>query len=71
MSVKNKDIRGFITFQSKNIIGEIGLFPVEEAYRHRGTGKSLLQAAIEAAQSDGLESLEMATQKDNVPAMAL
>lgn len=69
--IKDKNIRGFITIVFGKEKARIGLIAVEDPYCGKGIGSRLLQAAIDSAGREGLEILEVKTQKANLPAMKL
>lgn len=68
---KDKNIIGLITLFSANTEGKIGLIAVAEEFRGQGIGNQLLQAGMTVGRQEGLDMLEIGTQKVNEAAMGL
>ena len=46
-------------------------FYIEEAFRHRGIGKNLLENVIDILKKDGFKSVQLTVGPDNKPALSL
>jgi dTDP-4-amino-4,6-dideoxy-D-galactose acyltransferase len=62
---------GFVTVRSKGDCGEVGLIAVAEAFRGRGAGTQLMNAAHRWMHERGLWSAAVVTQLANEPACRL
>ena len=61
------EIMGLITFR---LIGkEMEILSLDSLYEHKGTGSSLLSAAVEKTNSLGLECVTLITTNDNLHAL--
>ncbi len=67
----DNSITGFVTLDSFNGIGKIGLIAVDENTRGKGIGRQLLQAAENWYISNNIEQCKVVTQLDNVEACKL
>ena len=57
--------KGFITLAIKNNIGSIGLIAVDEKERGKSIGKKLVNAAFVYFKANGIDKVEVVTQKAN------
>ncbi|GAO30616.1 GNAT family N-acetyltransferase [Geofilum rubicundum] len=65
-------ICGFVTLGAKTLTtANIGLISVNVDYQGKGIGSCLLKAAMRFCQKKGFETLEVSTQRNNLPAMKL
>ncbi len=64
------EIIGVLTLACKEKKAEIGILAVAEAYRGKGTGRHLMQAAINFALEKNASHLQTVTQLDNIGACA-
>ncbi len=64
-------IAGFVTIVRQSTDFQIGLISVSTAYRRRGIGRKLLDAAAQYALSSGASSLSVITQRNNEAALRL
>lgn len=62
---------GFVLVRAAAGEAEILTLAVEPAFRRRGAGRELVQAAAEAAAAEGAESLFLEVAADNAPALGL
>jgi ribosomal protein S18 acetylase RimI-like enzyme len=69
--VENDILKGFITIKQGNQTATIVLIVVDEKFTGQGIGRSLVQAAINWAISQGLKIVEVGTQAANIPAARL
>jgi N-alpha-acetyltransferase 50 len=53
------------------LIAFIHSFYIEESFRHRGIGKSLLENVIDILKKDGFKSAQLTVDPDNKPALSL
>ncbi|GAC1304787.1 MAG: hypothetical protein NVSMB24_12740 [Mucilaginibacter sp.] len=69
---KESNILGFVTLNGvSRELASIGLLSVLIEARGRGIGKALVNEAILRARLKGFSKIQVATQKSNIPAMAL
>ena len=61
-------IKGFITLESKNGKGSIGLFAVDENARGKSIGKTLMHEAFARFRKKGFDTVTVTTQKKNAVA---
>lgn len=62
---------GFVLVRAAAGEAEILTLAVEPAFRRRGSGRELVEAAAEAVRADGAESLFLEVAADNTPARSL
>ncbi|MEX2512888.1 MAG: GNAT family N-acetyltransferase [Cyclobacteriaceae bacterium] len=65
----NKEIAGLITLGFSQNSCHVDLFAVLPQFQRMGIGWKLLLKAMQTARESGMETLDLATQKDNVKAM--
>ena len=68
---EGQDLAGMITVAASGETGVIGLVAVAAEHRGRGFGRRLVQGAEAWCAAQGLQTLEVITQGQNVPARAL
>lgn len=66
-----KNQAGFVSCSISGKMAQIGLIAVDQNHRGKGWGKRLVQAAEQFAIQKGAESMSIATQDSNAPAVAL
>ncbi|MEM7262486.1 MAG: GNAT family N-acetyltransferase [Planctomycetota bacterium] len=67
----DNEIAGMVTVGTKGDRGDIGLIAVDDRYRGRGLGTSLVNAAIDWSHRAGLSRAQVVTQGKNVGARRL
>lgn len=65
------EIKGFITLVVKGETAEIGLIAVNAKFRGHGIGSLLIRSAVTNARILGCDEIQVVTQQDNEPALAL
>lgn len=72
IALKGDELLGFVTLAKKdNLTAEIGLIAVSRSSRGLGLGKALINAAFNIFFDKNLQIIQVVTQKNNAPAMAL
>ncbi|QCX39132.1 GNAT family N-acetyltransferase [Aureibaculum algae] len=67
----NDSILGMLTLSEKNGKGDIGIVAVDEEYRGKGIGKTLLNAAEKWTYDNNYTKIQVVTQGFNIPACKL
>jgi dTDP-4-amino-4,6-dideoxy-D-galactose acyltransferase len=67
----DNEIAGFVTLGEKNNRADIGLIAVDNFFRGKGIGKSLMTSAERWFFDLGYNSIQVVTQGDNIPACKL
>lgn len=65
---ENGRVRGMVTLETDGDIGRIGLLAVDESYRGRSIGRTLMEAARASFRKRRLRAVYVATQKKNIVA---
>jgi len=65
------EMAGMVTFSLEKELGKIGLIAVSEKRQGQGWGKKLVQAVENKFFHSGVNSIQIATQESNIPAMKL
>ncbi len=68
---ENKEIVGFVTLGEKNKRADIGIIAVDNIFRGKGIGKTLMTSAEKWFSNSGYSSIQVVTQGDNIPACKL
>ncbi len=68
---ENKNIAGFVTLGEKNNRADIGIIAVDNVFRGKGIGKTLMTSAEKWFSNSGYKSIQVVTQGDNIPACKL
>jgi len=68
---ENEDIAGFVTLGEKNNRADIGIIAVDNLFRGKGIGKTLMTSAEKWFSNSGYKSIQVVTQGDNIPACKL
>jgi dTDP-4-amino-4,6-dideoxy-D-galactose acyltransferase len=72
LTYREKEILGFTTIEKKSkYLAVIGLVAVSEQERGKGIASKLIESSINRAFELGFETIQVATQFENIPAMRL
>lgn len=61
-------IYGMLTLDYKETLGQVGLFAIDYEHRGRGYGEQLLKFAEVCLKNKNIHTIDIPTQKDNIPA---
>lgn len=70
--IENAEILGFVTIRKiDDNLADIGLVAVSQQSRGKGVGRKLINYSIKTVFESGFSSIQVVTQKNNVPAVKL